>query len=308
MKLDFSSGKTNVFLVFLGLAIITSFTSKLVSTYEKNIDFTVLPSDFPNDKVLIDQSSEKVSLKLKGYGFNFARYYFKNPILKLSVNEMKTNKSSFIWTKEKNLFSLERFVSPMTLLSISEDSLVFYFDKYITKSIPVKGFTEIKYSSGYGNFGPLELTPDSVKVIGPTNAIQKIKSIKTELISFENVKNDLRGKIKLKLDSLENTIIENTEVEYFLNVDQFTEETVDVNINVVSNFNKSSFNFFPKTVRVKFLVSVDNYVKLNPFDFKIECYIDDLSKNDYSLEVVKKPDFIKNISLSTEKIQLIMLE
>ena len=308
MKFGFSSGKTNVFLVFLGLAIITSFTSKLVSTYEKNIAFTVLPSDLPNDKALTDQSSEKVSLKLKGYGFNFARYYFKNPILKLSVNEMKTNKSSFIWTKEKNLFSLERFVSPMTLLSISEDSLVFYFDKYITKSIPVKGFTEIKYSSGYGNFGPLELTPDSVEVIGPTNSIQKINSIKTELISFENVKNDLRGKIKLKLDSLENTIIENTEVEYFLNVDQFTEETVDVNINVVSNFNKSSFNFFPKTVRVKFLVSVDNYVKLNPFDFKIECYIDDLFKNDYSLEVVKKPDFIKNISLSTEKIQLIMLE
>ena len=118
----------------------------------------------------------------------------------------------------------------------------------------------------------------------------------------------MRGKIKLKLDSLENTIIENTEVEYFLNVDQFTEETVDVNINVVSNFNKSSFNFFPKTVKVKFLVSVDNYVKINPIDFKIECYIDDLFKNDYSLEVVKKPDFIKNISLSTEKIQLIMLE
>ena len=308
MKFDFSSGKTNVFLVFLGLAIVTSFTSKLVSTYEKNIAFTVLPSDLPNDKVLTDQSSKKISLKLKGYGFNFARYYFKNPILKLSVDEMKTNKASFIWTKEKNLFSLEKFFSPMTLLSISEDSLVFYFDKYITKSIPVKGFIEIKYASGYGNFGPLELTPDSVKIIGPSNTIQTINSIKTELISFENVKNDLKGKIKLEKDGLDNTIIGNTEVEYFLNVDQYTEETVDVNINVVSNFNKSSFNFFPKTVKVKFLVSVDNYVKINPIDFKIECYIDDLFKNDYSLEVVKKPDFIKNVSLSTEKIQLIMLE
>ena len=234
MKLDFSSGKTNVFLVFLGLAIITSFTSKLVSTYEKNIDFTVLPSDLPNDKVLTDQSSEKISLKLKGYGFNFARYYFKNPILKLPVNEMKTNKSSFIWTKEKNLFSLERFVRPMTLMNISEDSLVFYFDKYTTKSVPVKGFTEIKYAAGYGSFGSLKLTPDSVKVIGPSYTIQTIKSIKTELISIENVKNDLKGKIKLKLDGLENTIVENTEVEYFLNVDQFTEETVDVNINVVT--------------------------------------------------------------------------
>jgi len=308
MKFDFSNGKTNVFLVFLGLAIVTSFTSKLVSTYEKNIAFTVLPSDLPNDKVLTDQSSKKISLKLKGYGFNFARYYFKNPILKLSVDEMKTNKASFIWTKEKNLFSLEKFFSPMTLLSISEDSLVFYFDKYITKSIPVKGFIEIKYASGYGNFGPLELTPDSVKIIGPSNTIQTINSIKTELISFENVKNDLKGKIKLEKDGLDNTIIGNTEVEYFLNVDQYTEETVDVNINVVSNFNKSSFNFFPKTVKVKFLVSVDNYVKINPIDFKIECYIDDLFKNDYSLEVVKKPDFIKNVSLSTEKIQLIMLE
>jgi len=228
--------------------------------------------------------------------------------LKFSINEMKTFKSSFIWTKEKNLFSLERFVSPMTLLNISEDTLFFYFDKYTTKSIPVNGLTEIKYAAGYGNYGPLELKPDSVKVIGPTNAIQTINSIKTESISFENVKNDLRGKIKLELDSLENTIIENTEVEYFLDVDQFTEETVDVNINVVSNFNKSSFNFFPKTVKVKFLVSVDNYVKINPIDFKIECYVDDLLKNNYSLEVVKKPEMIKNISLSTDKIQLIMLE
>ena len=308
MKLNFSRGKTNVFLAFLGLAIITSFTSKLVSTYEKNIDFTVLASDLPNDKVLTDQSSDRISLKLKGYGFNFAKYYFKNPELKFSINEMKTIKSSFIWTKEKNLFSLERFVSPMTLLNISEDSLIFYFDNYSTKSVPVKGLAEIKYAAGYGNLGPLKMTPDSVKVIGPSNTIQKINFIETELIAIENVKNDLKGKTKIKLDGLENTIIEITEVEYFLNVDQFTEETVDVNINVVSKLNKSSFNFFPKTVKVKFLVSVDNYVKINPIDFKIECYVDDLLKNNYSLEVVKKPEMIKNISLSTDKIQLIMLE
>ena len=308
MKLDFSSGKTNVFLVFLGLAIITSFTSKLLTTYEKNIDFSVYASDLPNDKVLTDQSSEKISLKLKGYGFNFARYYFKNPELKFSVNDMKTNKSSFVWTKEKNLFSLEKYVRPMILLNISDDSLVFFFDKFSNKSIPIKVSADINYAAGYGNFGLLKITPDSVEVIGPNNSIQKINFIETELISIQNVKNDLKGKIKLKTDGLENTIIENTEVDYYLNVDQYTEETVDVNINVVSNLNKSSFNFFPKTVKVKFLVSVDNYVKINPTDFKIECYVDDILKNDYLLEVVKKPDMIKNISLSTEKIQLIVLE
>ena len=308
MKLDFSSGKTNVFLVFLGLAIITSFTNKLVSTYEKNIDFKVYASDLPNDKVLTDQSSEKISLKLKGYGFSFARYYLRNPELKFSVNEMKIKKSSFIWTRENNLFNLESFLSPMILLNISEDSLVFYFDKFSTKSIPVKGFTEINYAAGYGNFGPLSITPDSVEVIGPSNTIKKINSIETELISIENVKYDLKGKIKLKLDGLENAIIKNKQVDYFLNVDQYTEQIVDVNINVVSNLNELSFNFFPKTVKVKFLVSVDNYVKIKPIDFKIECYVDDILKNDYSLEVVKKPEMIKNISLSTEKIQLIMLE
>ena len=122
------------------------------------------------------------------------------------------------------------------------------------------------------------------------------------------MKYDLKGKINLKLDGLENTIIENTEVDYFLNVDQYTEQTVVVNINVVSNLNKLSFNYFPKTVKVKFLVSVDNYIKINPIDFKIECYVNDILKNDYPLVVVKKPEMIKNISLSTEKIQLIMLE
>ena len=76
MKLDFSSGKTNVFLVFLGLAIVTSFTSKLVSTYEKNIDFTVFR--LPNDKILIDQYERCLKLRI----YLIYRYYFKNPELK----------------------------------------------------------------------------------------------------------------------------------------------------------------------------------------------------------------------------------
>ena len=49
------------------------------------------------------------------------------------------------------------------------------------------------------------------------------------------------------------------------------------------------------------------YKKTTPIDFRIECIFD---KNESTLtpKLVKKPDFIKNSKLSSNQVQLIILE
>ena len=85
MKIYSSQGKFNVFLIFLILAISTSLVSKLTSTYDKNIVFKLTVTDVPEDKVIYEKSHDSVELKVRGFGFSLAKYYFKTPELKISA-------------------------------------------------------------------------------------------------------------------------------------------------------------------------------------------------------------------------------
>ena len=52
---------------------------------------------------------------------------------------------------------------------------------------------------------------------------------------------------------------------------------------------------------------IDDYKKITPIDFRIECELD---KNQSTLIpfLTKKPDFVKNVRLSSNQIQVIILE
>ena len=95
-------------------------------------------------------------------------------------------------------------------------------------------------------------------------------------------------------------------IEYKLEVDQYTEETVTVPVNILSNEN-IKYNYYPKELSVKYFISIDDYKKITPIDFRIECKLD---KNQSTLIpfLTKKPDFVKNVRLSSNQIQVIILE
>ena len=73
--------------------------------------------------------------------------------------------------------------------------------------------------------------------------------------------------------------------------------------SIDSNIAEQSFKRFPKAK----IIEIEDYKKINPIDFRIECILD---KNESVLvpRLTKKPDFVKNIRLSSNQIQLIILE
>ena len=107
MKVFSSQGKFNVFIIFLILAISSSLVGKLTSTYDKDILFELVLTDLPQDKVVYDKSHDSVMLKVRGYGFNLAKYYFETPSLNISVKKLKefvhSNKEIEIMMKEDTL-------------------------------------------------------------------------------------------------------------------------------------------------------------------------------------------------------------
>ena len=124
----------------------------------------------------------------------------------------------------------------------------------------------------------------------------------THLLHFQDIQINL-SLIKPAFDDLS---IDLSMIEYKLEVDQYTEEIVTVPVNILSKEN-IKYNYYPKELSVKYFISIDDYKKITPIDFRIECELD---KNQSTLIpfLTKKPDFIKNVRLSSNQIQVIILE
>ena len=183
MKIYSSQGKFNVFLIFLVLAISTSLVSKLTSTYDKNILFKLSVTDIPKDKVVYKKSHDSVELKVRGFGFSLAKYYFKTPELNFSANKLKEFNNSFLWEQKQNFTDTKlNFDSSVELLTIFEDSIILYFDQYISEKKFIKTNISINYESGFDSFKAPLITNDSVTILGPKDIVRKIDYVDTEFV------------------------------------------------------------------------------------------------------------------------------
>ena len=310
MRFFSNKGKLNVYVAFLLLAITTSVVGKLSSEYDRDITFNLTPVDFPTDKIIYNQSHDSVVLKLRANGFSLAKYYFSKPKMKISVKKLKEIKNYFLWNQMENFSDTKlNFGSSVELLSISEDSILFFFDQYVSKKIPVKENVSVNFESGYENFKIPVLIPDSVVVTGPKELLSDLKYLETDSVNFEKINSDIKFNLKLINPDLENLIFSDNSLEYLLEVDQYTEETIKVPVNVLFNSDNSKFNYYPKELSIKYNISINDYIEVNPMDFKIECVYDSNSPNNISkAEISKKPSFVKNVRLNTDQIQIIILE
>ena len=198
------------------------------------------------------------------------------------------------------------FDSSIELLNISEDSLFFYYDQYISQNKKIKPNVSIDYKSGYDSFKSFSIRNDSVTILGPKDILDKIDYIDSELVRLNNIDSDIKIDLNLLMPSYENLKFDFGSVVYELEVDQYTEEIISVPVTILGNTD-IKYNFFPKELSVKYFISVENYKKTSPMDFRIEC-IFDKNKSTLIPKLVKKPDFIKNSRLSSNQVQLIILE
>lgn len=310
VKLFSNKDKLNIFLIFLILASATSIISKLTSIYEKDISFMLTVNNQYENKIIYNQSKDTVMLRLRGYGFNLMKYYSKTPELIIHTNKLKESENMFFWTNEYNFNDIKlNFDSSVQLLSINQDSILFYYDRYMSKMQSIKSNVKIKYSPGFNSFSDYKITPDSILVIGPTESLKKIKFIETELVELENINSDVSIKVGLKGFKSKDIFLDKDNVDYLLKVEKYTEESVKIPVNILNKEKKIKFNYYPKELLIKYFISVDNYKKLDENDFRIDCVYEKDDLKDFLIaEITKKPSFIKNVRLVTDKIQIIIVE
>ena len=307
----YKTRKFNVFLFFVLLALIYSMLSKLTSNYTKTIVFAVKAVDVPSDQVVLDQSIDSIRLELKGYGYNLAKYYIDQPIIEISLNNLNKVKSKYQWTKQRNFSDLQsKFNKSVSLLSSSVDEIDFIIEQYESKKVPIELELDIDYKPGFDSFQEYKLSKDSITVTGPNSLIDTINVIQTHKLVLNQIDSEINAKIKIKLPENNNITHSDTEIDFQLKVEKFTEESIKVPITIVNIDDNMKINYYPKVVSVLYRVSIREYKSVNPMDFRVECDLNTINRDNSVLisSITKNPSNVRKCRIENNQIQYVIIE
>jgi len=307
----YKTRKFNVFVFFVLLALIYSMLSKLTSNYTKTIVFVVKPVDVPSDQVVLDQSIDSIGLELEAYGYNLAKYYIDQPIIEISLNDLNKVKSKYQWTKQRNFSDLQsKFNKSVRLVSSSVDQIDFIIEQYESKKVPVELKLELDYKSGFDSFNEYKLSKDSIMITGPNSLIDTINMIQTHKLVLNQIDSEINTKIRIKPPENNNITHSDTELDFQLKVEKFTEESIKVPITIVNIDDNMKINYYPKVVSVLYRVSIREYKSINPMDFRVECDLNTINRDNSVLisSITKKPINVRKCRIENNQIQYVIIE
>lgn len=312
IQASIKSGKINKFILFLIVSFIILLLSKLSKDYTKVVSFNVEIENLPEEQVIIKDSTHKIDILLKTYGFKLMRYYLSSPKLTVDLEKIQNIQRSYIWTATNNAVDVKnQFAENVEVENILTDSIIFSYDVNYVKKVPVILSKKVNFAPGYNVKENYALNPDSVRLIGPRVIVDAIDEVITDSLIMENVKNKIDVTLGLKLpNQIETIAMSSKRVNVLGNVDKFTEGTVQVPIVVTNLPDNMNVNYFPKKVSVVFNTALSNYESISANDFRIECNFTELSNESSFLvpRLTKKPEIAKSIKINQTRIEFIISE
>lgn len=306
------SKRINVFLLFFLLSFLFLLLTKLTKDYTKTLVFQIKPINAVENFVILKDTSHRLDITLRTYGFKFLRYYLSNPTVTVDLQELDRRNNEYIWTNIRGMAHLNsQFGESVKIMAVNPDSIIFNFDRNNVKKIPVKFNSDVTFVPGFDLIGNYELIPDSIKIMGPKILLDSITFIQTQVLSAQDIKSDLDMPLNLILpDSSENLVYSHKKIMVKGKVDKFTEGVIEVPVDIINIPKDMKINFFPKVIGVSYYTSLVNFKDITKSDFILECDFNDLIEGRTYLEPVlrKYPERVKNIRLNQKRIEFIISE
>lgn len=282
--------------------------------YSTKLTFPVKYINLPGKKVVMNEMPTEISVIIKATGFKIMSYSFQDKQKEVEV-DIASSLRSFSFSREVLSIPTNSFLvdfskelgKGVTITGFQPDSIVFNFSDIVTKRIPVVLELQAGFEKQFDTSGSPRINPSTIEVSGPPFLVDKLNSITTEKIKFENLKETAKGKVKLVRNRL--LSYDKDEVEYTIPVEKFTEGFVEVNIRPVNVREGYSLKTFPDVVKVRYLVALSNYNKVSSSMFDAVVNAGGLNeKNTTKMKVslVSNPSFVRVTILEPEKVDYIL--
>ncbi|CAN5382884.1 hypothetical protein BH23BAC2_BH23BAC2_14660 [soil metagenome] len=302
-------GPLKTFLFFLGFSAVIWVFVQFSKQYTITVDLPLSYINVPMDKLLGEENPDKITLRIRDYGFNLARYRLFPPTVEIDASMASEEAGQLIYNLEQQKPEI------VNQLNISFDELAFVqnslrinFEQKAVKILSIVSNLELGFAVGYSALEEIRIEPDTVRVSGPGSILDTLEEVGTVPLRINNINKDLKGKVKLDTEGLERLTFFSDEVNYSLRTDKFTEGKIEIPIELQNVPEGNNISVFPKEVVVYYQVSLNDFDKIKPTSFKVVVdFRNEIPREGYLLaQVVQKPALVNNLRLSENRIQFVV--
>jgi hypothetical protein len=300
LKLD---RRVMVFLFFLTVSAVFWFLSALGREYTTNLQYPVRYTNFPENVVLVGELPSNFNLTVNAFGYTLVKHNVSRrlqPIVfdvgSFSLNRLPDTETTNFYVPSAVARSriAGQLGAEIEILDIRPDTLFFRFSEMVSRRLPVRPVLDLEFQPQFMISGNIAIEPDSVTVSGPEPAIDTMTFIPTQMVSIRNINESVRRTIPLQ--DFDKLTISESRVLVSIPVEQFTEAGVRVTLEIVNLPDTLVMKTFPSEVTVYYHVTLTDYEKVSPHQFRAVVDYKNASPDRGRLEVslVKHPEFISS--------------
>ncbi len=296
-----------IFGVCLLLALVLLFLNKLSRKYIGEVKARIHYIHLPAGKVSTTPLPRELDLYVETTGFKLLWSKLLKPV-DVEIN-LSALKESFAVTSEMRSSIASQLSAGYSLIEIMPDTLHFTFEKGISKKVPLVADILISFRKQFDFMEPMLVKPDSVKISGPENMLDSIKSWKTERLVFEQLDKSAQDDIALVSPKNPILIVEPKKARYTIPVEEYTEKTLEVEIQKANVPGGKDVNIYPNKAKLIFRVGLSNYEHVSAETFKVVADFSgaDLNKGNYvSVKIERVPSYIKSLDYTPKSVEYIL--
>jgi len=306
LKLFFLSKDILSFLLFLALSAGFWFVHSLGKEHEITLKVPIKFVGLPINYAITNAPPSEISINLKDQGLRLFTYTAKhNSPLIIDLRQNFHRKGEILITSDKLTTRIMKYLHLQPTTTISEvhpDSLLIRYEKLVSAKVPVKLNAKIELTHQYMLSNKIQLSPDSVMIFGPKEAVEKLKSIPTKLLTLNNLSDTTYIQVQLK--PINHVRLSSESIKVSILVEPFTERKVQVPITALNCPENLSIRTFPAFVNATYIVGLSKFNALSPSDIQVYLDYNELKNSKTSKGLLK----IKNNSLNISNIRILPLE
>lgn len=304
--------KASIFLFCLSLSTFFWFLSVLGKNYTTTLKFYINYKDYSSDFILTEEPTNFIEGEIFGSG-----YELLGEQLSLSSNKIDVSLKSAKSTTVENKYYIDTrqlrdqlktvLDRDLQLNAIVQDSILFYTQKRLSKSVQIKADVDLDIKAGFALRGDLVISPKTIQISGPKSYIDTVSHIRTISTEFSNIEDSTIAQLELLLPKDINGIeASKKEVELLIPVEKHTEKRLTLDIELMGNYD-FTIKTFPEQVDVVCLVPLSVYNMLNDKKLRAVAKISQQENNSkLKVEIKGLPDYAKLIRVEPEKVEYII--
>jgi hypothetical protein len=257
--------KLYIFIASVTFAVILWGSISLSDVYYTNVDVKLTLINFPQGYITGSPIPEEIQLRVKGQGWRL-----------VSINvgpetEFKVSVGGDSGRHNINLYNyLESnrwLFSDIEIINIYPDSIKFFVERIISKTLPVTSGLNLDFKPGYGLASEIILKPDSVLVRGPFSFLSTLREIKTTDKSLSRL--DSKAETDVNLIRMTGFNYSANLIEVTLDIQRIVDQQFDnIAVDVIDIPSNKEVVLLPNKINFNVRGGIEILGKLKPDQFR----------------------------------------